>query len=138
MDTFNADKDKVQGEIDLYETTVKSASNIQTSILHNYKSLIAQVDQITQTNAESATNREKTGFVYSQRSTYVLLDALLTTLVFTLAIVFGLHYVWPNPYQLSSWALFFLILLAPYIIHKIFSATTEFLPVNVYALWANK
>ena len=133
---FAADTDKVQGEIDLYTTTVDAASNVQKAILYNYKSLISKVDEITQTNNESTTNREKTGFVYSQRSTYVLIDAFLTTLVFALAIVYGLRMVWPNPYLLSSWAFFFLILLAPYIIHKIFSVTTSFLPVNVYALWA--
>lgn len=137
MSPFDADKEKVQGEIDLYKTTVEAASNIQRAILYNYKTLITQVDQITQTNAESATNREKTGFVYSQRTTYVLLDAALTTLVFTLAVVYGYNYVWPNPYLLSSWAVFFLILLAPYIVHMVFSASTSFLPVNIYALWAN-
>lgn len=135
---FDADKDKVQGAINLYTTTVQYATDIQQSILRNYKTLIAQVDQITQTNIESTTNREKTGFVYSQRSFFTLLDALLTTLIFSIAIVYGLNFVWPNPYTFSCWAFFFFIILSPYIIHKIFSASANFVPVNIYALWANK
>jgi len=135
--TFEADKDKVESAIDLYSTTVQYAKDLQTSILSNYQTLIASVNDITLKNSESAMNKEKTGFVYSQRSTYVLIDALLTTLVFSLAIVYFLNVVWADPRRLTSWAFLSLILLLPYFIHKILSVTTAFFPVNVYALWAS-
>ncbi len=138
MNSFESEKQKVEDTISLYEKTVEYASDIQKAILFNYQTLVSKVDSITQSNQDSVTNREKTSFVYNERSTYVFIDALLTTLIFSLAIVFFINHVWSDPYLFSSWAYLFLILAAPYLIRLFFSATTAFLPVNVYALWAHR
>ena len=136
MATYDGDEKRAKAQIDLYETTVAYANDIHTAIFNNYKTLITKADHISTTATESEVNREKTGYVYNERKTYVLLDAALTMLLFTIAIVYGLKYVWPNPYELSHWMILFGILLMPLLVQRIFNASSIFLPVNVYAMWA--
>jgi hypothetical protein len=138
MATYEGDEKRAQAQIDLYETTVAYANDVHTAIYNNYKTMIAKADQISSVNSESEVNREKTGYVYNARSTFVLLDAVLTMLIFTIAIIYGLRYVWPNPYELSHWMILFLILLLPLLVQRIFNKSSIFLPVNVYAMWASK
>ena len=135
---YDGDEKRAQAQIDLYETTVAYANDVHTAIYANYKSMIKKADEISSVNTESDVNREKTGYVYNARSTYVLLDAALTMLIFTIAIVYGLKYVLPNPYELSHWMILFGILLLPLLVQRIFNASSIFLPVNIYAMWASK
>ena len=136
MVNYEADSAKIQAAIDVYATTVQYAQDLQASILSNYNSLIGEADKIEQSNSDSTMNRQKTNFVLSQRSTFILVDALLTTLLFTLGIVFAYAYVWPNPYSFARWASLFAIILSPYIIRQTISLTSSYTPTNIYALWA--